>query len=192
LDCVAHDVTIGTQTWTGCNLDVTTFRNGDPIPEVTDPSAWIGLTTPAWCYYNNNSANGTTYGKLYNWYAVSDPRGLAPVGYHIPSSTEWSILINYLGGDVVAGGELKETGFCHWESPNTGATDSSGFTALPGGQRNGITGVFNFVTLYGFFVSSTDGDIDNSIGYTIYHNIGNISLVGFDKQGGFSVRLIKD
>ena len=119
------------------NLDVDRYRNGDPIPKVTDPTAWVALTTGAYCYYNNDSATyAATYGKLYNWYAVNDPRGLAPAGWHIPSDAEWATIETCLGGASVAGGEMKETGTIHWQSPNTGATNSSGFTGLPGGYRN--------------------------------------------------------
>ena len=105
----AQDVTIGTQTWTSKNLDVSTYRNGEVIPEVQDSAAWANLTTGAWCYYENNPLNGTTYGKLYNWYAVNDPRGLAPKGYHIPTDEEWSILTDYLGGQSVANLKMKST-----------------------------------------------------------------------------------
>jgi hypothetical protein len=107
--CSLADVVIGTQTWTACNLDVTTYRNGDAIPQVTDPTAWNNLTTGAWCYYENSSSLGCTYNKLYNWYAVNDPRGLAPVGYHVPTEAEIETLRQFLGGTTVAGGKLKST-----------------------------------------------------------------------------------
>ena len=112
-------IKIGNQVWATTNLNVTTYSNGDPIPEVKDPSEWKTLTTGAWCYYNNDPANGTKYGKLYNWYAVHDPRGLAPAGFHIPSDAEWTTLITYLGGESVAGGKLKQAGMYNWISPNT-------------------------------------------------------------------------
>jgi len=121
LNCVEAPVTIGTQTWTKCNLDVTTYRNGDPIPEVTDPAAWAALTTGAWCHYANNTANGTIYGKLYNWYAVNDPRGLAPIGQHIPTDAEWITLTDFLGGATGAGGTLA------LDNINRQLKDSSGF-----------------------------------------------------------------
>ena len=104
----AQDVTIGTQTWTSKNLNVGTYRNGDKIPQVQDKNAWAKLKTGAWCYYENKAANGTTYGKLYNWYAVNDPRGLAPFGYHIPTEAEWTLLTNYLGGDDKSGAKMKK------------------------------------------------------------------------------------
>ena len=105
----AH-VKIGTQVWMSTNLDVTYYRNGDKIPQVKDSVKWARLTTGAWCWYNNDSATGAVYGKLYNWYAVNDPRGLAPIGWHIPSDTEWDTLSARLGGASKAGGKLKDTG----------------------------------------------------------------------------------
>ena len=135
-----HSVTICSQVWMLKNLDVSKYRNGDDIPQVTDATTWANLTTGAWCYYENNTANGTVYGKLYNWFAVNDPRGLAPSGWHIPSQAEWVTLQNCLGNDP--GGKVKETGTAHWNPPNTGATNSSGFTALPAGSRSNSNGVF--------------------------------------------------
>jgi uncharacterized protein (TIGR02145 family) len=126
-------VVIGTQQWTDKNLDVLTYRNGDLIPQVKDSTAWAALTTGAWCYFNNDpSGYGAIYGKIYNWYAVNDPRGLAPLGWHIATSDEFETLRNALGGSAVAGGKLKTAGTGRWISPNTGATNESGFSALPG------------------------------------------------------------
>jgi len=128
-------VTIGTKTWMKKNLDVTTYRNGDPIPQVTDPSQWANLTTGAWCYYNNDPSTNDTYGKLYNWYAINDSRGLAPSGWNIPSHSDWTGLITLLGGESVAGGKMKAVSNL-WVSPNVGADNSTGFSALPGGYRD--------------------------------------------------------
>src|ERR1035437_1728963 len=144
-----------TQVWMLKNLDVSTYRNGDWIPEVTDPGAWSALTTGAWCWYNNDPTMGVIYGKLYNWYAVNDPRGLAPTGWHVPSDAEWWTLSTCLGGAAVAGGAMKETGTTHWTSPNTGATNSSGFTGLPEGLRTD-GGPFYDVGSYGGWWSSTE------------------------------------
>ena len=157
------EVAIGSQTWTTRNLDVATYSDGTIIPQVTDPSEWGNLTTGAWCYYNNDNSNGATYGKLYNWYAVAgihdnDPntpnKKLAPTGYHVPSDGEWTTLTDYLGGETVAGGKMKETGTTHWPSPNQDATNTSGFTALPGGCRNN-SGTFSYYGDYGKLGSST-------------------------------------
>ena len=103
----SQTVTIGSQVWTSKNLNVSTYRNGDIIPQVQNEEAWAKLTTGAWCYYDNDTSNGTKYGKLYNWYAVHDPRGLAPKGYHIPTDAEWKALTDYLGSEREAGTKMK-------------------------------------------------------------------------------------
>ncbi len=182
---------IGNQIWTLTNLDVTTFRNGDAIPQVQDANAWGNLTTGAWCYYANNTANGIIYGKLYNFYAVNDPRGLAPKGYHIPTDEEWSILTTYLGG-AVAGGKLKEAGTLHWIDPNTDASNSSNFTGLPGGKRH-KDGSFSGIGASGTWWSSSEISATNGAWYCyLYHDRGNIDRSNIYKLYGFSVRCIKD
>jgi len=140
---VYHIVTIGTQVWMVENLKTTKFRDGSSIPNVTDAEEWVGhgeLHSGAYCNYDNTAANSNTYGSLYNWYAVVDERNICPTGWHIPSEAEWATLIAYLGGQDVAGGKMKEAGTAHWSTPNTGASNSSGFTALPGGSRQIISG----------------------------------------------------
>lgn len=150
-----NTVIIGTQEWMKENLKVSKYSDGTPIPQVTDPIAWSNLTTGAWCYYNNDSSVGSTYGKMYNWYAVagiwqaeSNPptlaqiasrKSLAPSDWNVPSVADWSLLFNYLGGISIAGGKMKEAGLNHWLDPNTDATNSSGFTGLPGGYRGAST-----------------------------------------------------
>jgi uncharacterized protein (TIGR02145 family) len=194
-------VAIGTQIWSTTNLDVTTYRDGTPIPQVTDPTQWQNLTTGAWCYYNNDPANGIIYGKLYNWYAVAgihdnDPstpnKILAPTGWHVPSDTEWSTLTTFLGGNTVAGGKMKSIGTSLWQSPNTAATNSSGFTGFPGGYRSN-DGIFNDFMINGNWWSSSEGNIPN-ISWTRYlhYNDSFAGFVTFNKIGGFSVRLVKD
>jgi uncharacterized protein (TIGR02145 family) len=183
-------ITIGSQVWMGKNLDVTNYRNGDPILQVVNPSDWAGLTTGAWCYFNNDPVNGTIYGKLYNWYAVNDTRGLAPSGWHIPTDIEWTTLGNILGANP--GAKMKSIGTANWTSPNTGATNSSGFTALPGGVRNS-SGIFSFVGSFGNWWSSNEMTSTTNAWYRnlIYNN----SLLGRSygsKKLGYSVRLIKD
>lgn len=184
-------VTICAQVWMTKNLDVTTYRNGDAIPQVTDPTAWANLTTGAWCYYNNDAANGPIYGKLYNWYAVNDVRGLAPSGYHVPSDGEWTILETCLGGPSLAGGAMKEAGLMHWISPNTGATNSSGFAGLPGGNLNGI-GTFDLIGNNGYWWSSTE--LDNTVAWDrfLYYNNSNVYRANNLKTNGFSVRCLRD
>lgn len=188
--CTLGDVTIGTQTFMGCNLDVDTYRNGDPIPEVPS-SSWWSLTTGAWCYYANNTANGVIYGKLYNWYAVNDPRGLAPVGYHVPTNAEMITLANYLGGQTVAGGKMKQTGTGLWQSPNFNATNTSGFTAIPGGYRGQSIGFNSLGTFAGFWTSSAFSST-NAIYRFLANSYEYFASNNKSKKEGFSVRLIKD
>ena len=187
----AQDVTIGTQTWTTKNLEVTKYRNGDAIPQVQDNYAWAKLKTGAWCYYQNKTANGTKYGKLYNWYAVNDPRGLAPKGYHIPTDAEWTILTNYLGGDDKAGSEMKSTS--GWEDNGNG-TNTSGFEGLPGGYRF-EGGNFNDFGASGYWWSSSERYTDSAWRRLFdpkHLGSGNVNRDDNDKQDGFSVRCIKD
>lgn len=187
---VYPSVSIGTQCWMQTNLNVSKYRNGDEIPQVTDPTAWANLTTGAWCYYENNTANGTVYGKLYNWYAVNDPRGLAPTGYHIPSDAEWTTLTTFLGGETIAGSKMKATTL--WTSPNTGATNSSGFTGLPGMNRDNY-GIFPDAGNFGIWWSSTEFNDSNAWDHYLYYNNGFAYRgSGGSKKGGFSVRCLRD
>jgi uncharacterized protein (TIGR02145 family) len=190
---VYQTVTICNQVWTKSNLNVSRYRNGDIITQVISPSQWVNLTTGAWCYYNYNSANGTVYGKLYNWYAVNDPRGLAPQGWHIPSDTEWITLSNCLGGELSAGSKMKEIGTTHWISPNTDATNSSGFTALPAGC-NMNNGVFANLGSQAFFWSSTENSSATYYAksrFLIYNNtyLANDQV---EKYQAYSIRCVKD
>jgi uncharacterized protein (TIGR02145 family) len=184
-------IVIGTQQWMEKNLDVVTYRNGDIIPQVTDPTAWAALTTGAWCYYNNDPANGAIYGKLYNWYAVNDARGLAPQGWHIPTDEEWTTLDTKLGGRFVAGGKMKTTGTTRWTTPNTGATNESGFAGLPGGTRD-YDGSFGFVGNDGYWWSSSENFTANAWFRGLYYLDGSIYRGYYIKQQGFSVRCLRD
>jgi uncharacterized protein (TIGR02145 family) len=177
--------------WTKANYDGTTFRNGDPIPEVTDRATWASLTTPAWCYYNNNAANNSTYGKLYNWYAINDPRGFAPLGYRVPTKNDWETLISCLGGPNVAGGKLKGT--LNWEAPNTGATNESLFKAIGGGYRlHTVIYDFYLLDVAAFFWTSTEFDANEAFDISL-NNSSAIALIGnYNKTEGRSVRLIKE
>jgi uncharacterized protein (TIGR02145 family) len=189
---VTYDsVTIGSQVWMKSNLDVDRFRNGDTIPYVADQLKWDNLKTGAWCYFHSNSAIGKIYGKLYNWYAVNDPRGLAPAGWHIPSDAEWATLTQFLGGDSIAGGKLKETGKKHWVNPNDAASNSSGFTALPGGWCNNYN-TTNDIGYYAYWWTSTPNDITSAWNWSVYTNHGGIYRTYSNKVNGFSVRCIKD
>jgi len=178
------------QVWMQKNLNVSHYRNGDLIPQVTDPTAWGNLTTGAWCYYNNDAANGIVYGKLYNWYAVNDSRGLAPVGYHIPTKAEWTIFINCLEGEFVAGGKMKETGISHWNDPNTAATNESGFTGLPGSSRD--IAIFGNIGTYAKFWSSSEQNSSEASGYFMNYGTSACFSIYENKKNGFSVRCIKN
>lgn len=180
-------VRIGTQVWKKKDLTTSYYANGDKIPQVKDDAKWAKLTTGAWCWYNNDPR----YGKLYNWYAVNDPRGLAPKGWHVPTEEEWVTLTNYLGGYAVAGGKMKETGTSHWITPNADATNSSGFTALPGGSRYYL-GTFVDAGGYGYWWSSTEADPQAAHYRYLTYFYGAISGTADYKSNGFSVRLVKD
>ena len=189
---VYNAVRIGEQVWTTENLNVTHYRNGDPIPNVSDNTEWINLRTGARCYYDNDSATySDTYGSLYNYYTVADPRNLCPTGWHVPSDAEWTTLETYLGGITYAGGKMKETGTTHWKYPNTGASNESHFTALPGGYRTYNDGRTYGMGDAGYWWSSTEYitlAISWSLGYSMY----NISRDQSRKWKGYSVRCIRD
>jgi uncharacterized protein (TIGR02145 family) len=184
-------IQIGTQKWMSKNLDVAFYRNGDPIPQVTDPTAWAGLTTGAWCYYNNDPLQGNKYGKLYNWYAVNDPRGLAPQGWHIPSDAEWSTLVTTLVGASVAGGKMKEAGTVNWAAPNTGADNSSGFAGLPGGFR-AFFGTSGGVGSNGNWWSSSEISPASALSRWLLYFVPDILRYDVSKREGFSVRCLRD
>lgn len=185
-------VKIGNQVWAIKNLEVSTYRNGDVIPYVQDPTEWAKLNTGAWCYYDNKSANGPIYGKLYNFYAVIDKRGLAPKGFHIPTDEEWTMLTEFLGGKEVAGGKMKATGTLYWQGPNTGATNKSGFTGLPGGYRYS-GGNFGFFGNYGLWWSSTVGGTDIlAWNRFLYSNDNVIGRFDDFERSGMSVRCLAD
>lgn len=173
----AKKVTIGEQVWSTKNLDVSTFRNGEAISHAKTDEEWIlaGVNKqPAWCYYANDSIKGTKYGKLYNWYAVNDPRGIAPLGWHIPSDDEWSILQNNLGQDVVH--KMK---------------DSGGFNALPGESRNS-NGEFNNIGKFAYWWSSIEDDAGYAQCRYVNYHFGNLFGGWVSKGLGLSVRCIED
>jgi uncharacterized protein (TIGR02145 family) len=190
---VYQTVTIGTQVWMAENLKVTHYRNGEAIPNVTDGTTWESLTTGAYCNYNNDINNAATYGRLYNWYAAVDSRNIAPEGWHVPSDAEWQTLVDYLGGNLVAGGKMKEAGTTHWLSPNTGATNESGFSGLPGGGRV-APGIYGNKGNYAYFWSATE-EVELS-GYAWLRSLdfdnSGISRYGHCMPWGYSVRCVKD
>ena len=186
-------IQIGNQLWMKENLNTSFYRNGDTIHYVTDAAEWAGLTTGAWCYYNNDPANGEIYGKLYNWYAVKDSThgGLAPLGWYIPTDGDWTTLTTTLGGTSLAGGKMKSAGTTRWTTPNTGATNSSGFAGLPGGYRdNG--GAFYDVGYDGCWWSSTEDSTANAWLRSLYYYGSNVDRDNNSKTTGFSVRCLRD
>lgn len=185
-------VKIGDQWWMAENLRVTHYRDGDPIPNVTDGVTWGGLTTGAYCDYNNDIANVVNYGRLYNWFAVNDSRNIAPAGWHVPSFEEWQTLVDFLGGDQIAGGKIKEAGTTHWTSPNTGATNESGFTGLPAGYRYIESGYFNHMGLSAFFWSSSESSSTIGCYRALNYDDSAVGRPNVNKSYGFSVRCVRD
>lgn len=188
---VYNTVTIGPQVWMVENLKTTKYRNGDPIPIVTDDIAWGNLTTGAQCNYNNDAATGNKYGKFYNWHAVNDSRNLAPAGWHVATAEEFDELTIYLGGGAVAGGKMKEIGTSHWAAPNAGATNESSFTALPVGFRAN-DGTSTYDRSVGIWWSSTEYIANNVFYYEMNCNDSYIRKVSSLKECGFSVRCVRD
>jgi uncharacterized protein (TIGR02145 family) len=186
-------VKIGSQTWMKNNLDVSVYRNGDSIQQVKDGTAWAALTTGAWCFNNNDVANESDYGKLYNWYAVTDSRNIAPLGWHLPTDAEWATLVSLTGGNTAAGDVLKEAGTTHWTSPNSGATNSSGFTGLPGGGR-GVDGAFISTGGLGSWWTSSEDSPGSftAVCYQMNYNQSGVNRGSAAKVTGFSVRCVKD
>ena len=189
---VYQTILIGDQEWMMENLKVTHYRNGEPISNLTNNNDWTNTTSGAYCYYNNDPDNADTYGALYNWYAVDDSRNIAPTGWHVPTDDDWQELIDYLGGSGVAGGKMKETGTTHWNIPNTGATNESGFTALPGGDRYGSSGYFNNIGYDAYFWSSTENSSNNAWLRELNYNNSGVYHYYNNKKYGFSVRCLRD
>jgi uncharacterized protein (TIGR02145 family) len=178
-------IVIGNQTWLKQDLKTTKYNNGVSIPLITDNSQWASMSSAAFCWYGNNPAIKKQYGALYNGWAVN-VSFLCPVGYHAPNDEEWNILINYLGGEEIAGEKLKVTGTQFWESGNH-ATNESGFTAMPCGRRSHNDGTFNSLRSYGYWWSATLGHYVMILSGLSYAYTGGLS-----PRSGFSVRCIKD
>ena len=185
-------VVIGTQVWMAENLRTEKYRNGTPIPNVTDNISWRNSITGAWSFYNNSSANNSTYGKIYNWYAVNDINQICPTGWHVPTDTEWATLTTFLGGLSVAGGKMKTTGTTNWQSPNATATNSSGFSGLPGGIRSTSgNGLFTNIGTNGYWWSSTIVSVSAWF-RNLFYNDGSVVRNSYSRSVGMSVRCIAD
>ena len=190
---VYHTVTIGTQVWMVENLKTTKFNDGTPIPTQKNDALWDALTTPAYCWYNNDSvSNKSTYGALYNWFAVKTGK-LCPAGWHVATSNEWNDLVDFCGGQYAASSALREAGITHWTSPNSDATNSTGFTALPGGYRM-VAGSFSQKGGCANFWTSTEPGSGSANYRLLMFNSTEVKNLTFsnDEMYGFSVRCIRD
>lgn len=173
------------------NLKTTKYRDNTAIPLVPDNTDWSNLVTPGYSWYNNDAvANQETYGALYNWATVNTGK-LCPIGWHVPTDAEWTTLTSYLGGEDAAGGKLKEIGTSHWNSPNVGATNETGFTALPGGVRN-TDGQFLDLGSNGYWWSSSEYDAIYAWYRDMIYDDHWVNRFKYLKGLGFSVRCIKD
>ena len=185
-------VQIGNQLWMSENLKTTRYNNGDEIPTGLTDGDWQNNTSGALAVYDDNELNADIYGRLYNWYAVVDNRGVCPENFHVPTDGEYILLTNYLGGNDIAGGKMKEAGLEHWDSPNTGATNESGFTGLPGGFRN-TTGSYDYMGEGGYFRSSSEYNSYRAWFHGLYSTWEEVYR-GFEmnKNSGLSVRCVGD
>jgi uncharacterized protein (TIGR02145 family) len=195
---IYNTIQIGTQHWMAENLKVSKYNDGTTIPNIKDGNQWLSNTKGAWCYYDNNAANNEKYGKLYNWYAVSKTtngnKNICPKGWHVPKIAEWAVLTDYLGGEYVAGGKMKEVGTLNWNSPNSDATNESLFTGLPGGFRYG-NGDYEYIGSGGSWWSSSSWEFADYMagGSELSYLQGHASISQNNyKKLGFSVRCLKD
>ncbi|MCW8796621.1 MAG: fibrobacter succinogenes major paralogous domain-containing protein [Chlorobium sp.] len=188
-DC--SSVVIGSDEWMNSNLQVTCYRNGDPIRQVNDVNEWRNTAEGAMCRYEGEGSNEPKYGCLYNWHAVNDPRGLAPEGWRIPEDKDWARLVEVLGGDLTAGGAMKDRGTGLWKKPNNGASNSSGFSALPCGFRT-LYGEYRHLGLYSYFWSSTSYSSHCAWIRILGYFDPKVIHTGSSFENGYSVRCIKD
>jgi uncharacterized protein (TIGR02145 family) len=184
-------ITIGSQTWMAENLKVTHYRNGDPIPMIKDYNTWINLTSGAYSNYYNDTVYSVVYGRLYNWRTISDTRNIAPEGWHVSTVNEWTILIDYLGGDSIAKGKLMEIGTDHWKSPNIIGTNESGFTAIPGGARADF-GTIDFEMMNVTAQWWTSLEYNSSLSWSFFLHQYLMAKGKYAKCSGFSIRCVKD
>lgn len=185
-------IRIGTQEWMVENLRTTHYADGTDIPNLTANLDWTGDTSGAYCWYNNDAVTYDDYGCLYNWYAVNNAHGLAPIGWRVATDADWTTLTTYLGGLATSGGKLKETGTIHWTTPNTGATNEVGFISLAGGYRNAILGVFADIGNGGYFWTSTIQMLNFAWYRSLYYNTIEVSRFSHSVKAGYSVRCVRD
>lgn len=186
-------IQIGKQEWMAENLKTTKFNDGTDIPFTPDNDAWLSADSAAYCDYDNDPSNSDHYGRLYN-FSVADStntRKVCPAGWHVPSSQEWVILVDTLGGEIVAGGKLKEETTIHWATPNAGATNESGFTALPGGLRSS-TGSFSNIAFMGLWWTSAKMSASGGLYFGIAFDDAGITDDAHSRSSGLSIRCVKD
>lgn len=183
-------IRVGDQEWMAENLRVTRYNDKNSIAHISDALMWSGQSAPAWCWYDNDRNYDAPYGKLYNWYAVATGK-LCPTGWHVPTMADWTILIDFLGGENKAGGKIKEVGLNHWQSPNTGATNESSLTGLPGGTRD-ENGTYVNIGSYGIWWSSTASSISVANCQIVSYFGEKIISSGNSKGFGNSVRCLRD
>jgi uncharacterized protein (TIGR02145 family) len=200
---VYKSIKIGNQVWMAENLKTTSYNDGTVIPLVTDGATWGTASTntsPAYCWYDTTGTGYTKYnretnGALYNWYAIdtlsNGNKNVCPTGWHVPTDGEWTTLTTYLGGETVAGGKMKEAGLAHWVSPNTGATNESGFAGLPGGGRS-FNGSFYYIGSFGYWWSSSEDGASSAWLRGLYYGDGSVGRFSGYKGSGFSVRCLRD
>lgn len=199
---VYNVVSIGNQCWMKENLKTTRYKNGTPIPTGLSDAQWQVDTTGAYSVYKDSAQNDSVYGKLYNWYAVADTNGLCPTGWHVPEDWEWNVLVKAIDPNadticngcvqsLIVGGAMKEIGLTHWASPNAGATNSSGFTGLPGGFRY-LDGIYYYVGLTCYWWSATQYSTPKAYYRYLNYNGSYVSRGNDDKTGGISVRCVRD
>jgi uncharacterized protein (TIGR02145 family) len=183
-------VEIGDQCWFSENLRSEHYSGGQPIPGNLDDATWSNTEAGAQAFYGGEEGNLSEYGRLYNWYAVNDARGLCPSGWHVPSDAEYTVLTDFLGGSGVAGGKMKEAGYGHWNSPNTGATNTSGFTALGGGWR-GTSGSFTNL-LYNVYFWSSSPSGSSAWSRLLFVSLPDVGRSNYNPRYGFAVRCERD
>jgi uncharacterized protein (TIGR02145 family) len=189
---VYKTVTIGKQVWMAENLKTTKYNDSTTIQYVPVDTTLGSLTTDAYCNYDNNPVNSDTFGRLYNWYVVAstNPKNVCPKGWHVPTIADWKILISYVGGLGIAGGKLKEKGTIHWLKPNTGATNETAFTALPGGTRG--SGTFDGIGILGFWWTNAEYNARHGWSCIMSNDRKDVMIGAAGKESSFSIRCLKD
>jgi uncharacterized protein (TIGR02145 family) len=187
---IYETVTLFTQEWMAEDLKTTKLNDGSPITYISENQDWSNLITPGYCLYNNDQTNKFVYGALYNWYTVNSQK-LCPEGWHVPTQADFTTMINNLGGNDLAGGKLKESSTSHWLTPNQGATNSYGFTSLPGGFRE-TDGSFSSTTLMSGYWSSTPSGDTFARTMELYYDSNSANNGEVNLKKGFAVRCVKD